>query len=465
MPLDASIIQGIKPFQVQPQSNMLMQLMQLQGAQRQNELGALQADETRQGLAEKAGLRSYLQANPNLDSPEGQSGLYRAAPTQAGGILKSRADIASAQSTTAKNNAEAAKINAERAHTAIVQTLQTMPTQYDPQALGEWYKQALSNGVPGVTMQTAQAELQKIPQDQAGYAQWRQQQLMRGVDAAKQIEMAMPKYVDLGSAQVNTNPLSSAAPLINTVSPNTVANNRQSAADVATTQAGENLRAGVLPGGGLSPDMETTAKAIAKGQLPAPTGMALLNPKNQRVLARVMEINPEYDSTTVDAKKKAAKDFTTGSQGNAMRSFAVAGQHLDQLGQLVDALNNGNLQIANKIGNMYAEQTGSAAPTNFDAAKDVVSKEVVKAIVAGGGGVSERQELSDLMSKAKSPAQLKGVIQQYRNLMAAQHEALLQQRDAAGLPRSSLPGYGPSADGSSSLPPDVAAALAKHGAK
>jgi hypothetical protein len=108
---------------------------------------------------------------------------------------------------------------------------------------------------------------------------------------------------------------------------------------------------------------------------------------------------------------------------------------------LVDALNNGNMQIVNKIGNAYSSQTGNPAPTNFDAAKDVVSKEVVKAIVAGGGGVAERQELSHLMDNAKSPAQLKGVIQQYRNLMAAQHDALLQQRDAAGLPRSTLPNY------------------------
>jgi hypothetical protein len=172
-----------------------------------------------------------------------------------------------------------------------------------------------------------------------------------------------------------------------------------------------------------------------------PSGMALLNPKNQRILGRVMEINPEYDATTVTAKKKAANDFTSGTLGNSMRSFNVAGQHLDQLGTLVDALNNKDTQLFNKIGNAYSQATGSPAPTNFDAAKDIVSKEVVKAIVAGGGGVTERQELAGLMDKAKSPAQLKGVIQQYRNLMGAQHDALLQQRRAAGLPDSTLPKY------------------------
>jgi hypothetical protein len=209
--------------------------------------------------------------------------------------------------------------------------------------------------------------------------------------------------------------------------------------------------AGMGPGG-LSPDMQTTAQAIANGQLPPPTGMALLNPRNQRILAEVMKINPSYDFTSVAAKKKAAADFTTGTLGNSLRSFAVAGQHLDQLGQLADALNNGNMQLVNQLGNAIGAQTGSPAPTNFNAAKDVVSKEVMKAIVAGGGGVSEREELNKTMSAANSPAQLKGVIQQYRNLMAAQQDALMQQRRAADLPDSTLPNYNTPAGASPAAP-------------
>jgi hypothetical protein len=46
------------------------------------------------------------------------------------------------------------------------------------------------------------------------------------------------------------------------------------------------------------------------------------------------------------------------------------------------------------------------------------------------------------MDSAKSPAQLKGVITQFRNLMSAQHENLLIQRRAAGLSDATLPNYG-----------------------
>jgi hypothetical protein len=74
-----------------------------------------------------------------------------------------------------------------------------------------------------------------------------------------------------------------------------------------------------------------------------------------------------------------------------------------------------------------AAQTGSAAPTNFDAVKAIVAKEVVKAIVAGGGGVAEREELAHLLDNAKSPAQLKGVIGHILDLMDAQRAGLLDQ--------------------------------------
>jgi hypothetical protein len=161
------------------------------------------------------------------------------------------------------------------------------------------------------------------------------------------------------------------------------------------------------------------------------------------LITQVREKYPEYDPTTYSAKKAAALAFGAGTQGNALRSFAVAGQHLDQLGSLADALQSGDVQLINRAANLYKTQTGSEAPTNFEAAKDVVSKEVIKAIVGSGqSGVEEREHLAKLLDAAKSPAQLKGVIRQYRGLMEAQHDALIEQRRAAGLPALTQPSYG-----------------------
>lgn len=97
------------------------------------------------------------------------------------------------------------------------------------------------------------------------------------------------------------------------------------------------------------------------------------------------------------------------------------------LGQLSDALGNGDIQLFNRLGQGWAQQTGSPAPTNFDAAKQIVGDEIVKAIVGAGGGVGDREKAAETISRASSPQQLKGVIQTYQGLMSGQLAGLRQQ--------------------------------------
>jgi len=148
-------------------------------------------------------------------------------------------------------------------------------------------------------------------------------------------------------------------------------------------------------------------------------------------MERVAVKYPDFDATEYEGKKQAMRNFATGRQGDSIRSFAVASDHLKQLDSLVDALNNKDIPLINKYSNLIAQNTGSAAPTNFDAAKGIVAKEVLKSIVAGGGGVEERQELSHLLSNAKTGPQLKGVIQTYLHLMEAQKDGLERQYEVS----------------------------------
>ena len=192
----------------------------------------------------------------------------------------------------------------------------------------------------------------------------------------------------------------------------------------ALTTQRMNLEFG-LDGAGRQ-NLDTVANAIANGQLPPPSGMALTNPRNQQILSRVMEINPKYDFTDVTAKRKAASDFATGKQGQMAQSLNVATEHLDVLGQLADALHNGDVKAFNVISNAFAKQTGAPAPTNFEAVKHIVADEVVKAVLGSGGGVADRQEAVKPFLTAGSPAQLRGAIQQYQALMGGQLRGLEQ---------------------------------------
>jgi hypothetical protein len=173
--------------------------------------------------------------------------------------------------------------------------------------------------------------------------------------------------------------------------------------------------------------VDNVAQLISAGRM-APLGsMAMRSPFGAAVMSRVAELNPDYNGIDYGTNAKASRDFATGKQGNAVRSFNVSLSHLDTLGQLADAMNNGNMQAINKLGNAYSQQTGSAAPTNFEAAKKIVTDEIVKAITGGGGGVHDREAAAATIGAANSPAQLKGAIKTYQDLMVGQLGGLEQQ--------------------------------------
>jgi hypothetical protein len=456
MPIDPSIAMGVKPVELQNPLNAMAQVMQIQGAQNQNAMAQYGLKKAQRMDDQQNALMSALQSGSiDLSTPEGQTRAISIAPDVAAPIIKASTEAQLARSTIGLNTAHAGKFDADSTEAAIKQYRDNLSAINDPASAAQWLSTQYADPRTAKVMQSLGSldqAVSRIPTDPAQFATWKQQQAL-GMTKYTELNKPTTSVVNAGGvSQVLQTPGLGGAPqtvaqVQHTVSPDAQLSAATSRANNSATIAAENLRAGFGPGGALSPDMEATAQAVANGQLMPPTGAALLNPRNQRILGRVMEINPNYDATTILAKKKAAADFTSGTLGNSLRSFAVAGQHLDQLGALADAMNNGNLQLVNQLGNTIAAQTGSPAPTNFNAAKDIVSKEVMKAIVAGGGGVAEREELNKTMSAANSPAQLKGVIQQYRNLMAAQHDALLQQRDAAGLPRSTLPNYSVGNDG------------------
>jgi hypothetical protein len=133
------------------------------------------------------------------------------------------------------------------------------------------------------------------------------------------------------------------------------------------------------------------------------------------------------------AKGAAIKDFTSGQSAKAVRSFGVAIDHLDTLGQLSDALANGNLRAVNMLGNTMTTWTGGSAPTNFNAAKQTVAAEVEKAIIGGATALGDRDTAMKNISDISSPEQLAGYVNTVKKLMAGQLQGYEQQyRTATG---------------------------------
>lgn len=202
----------------------------------------------------------------------------------------------------------------------------------------------------------------------------------------------------------------------------------------------------------LPPGLAAQIKAVGTYRQPAPAGRT--SPTGIKFMSLVNQAFPSFDASQYGSKVKARNDFATGKNGNTVRSLNVAVQHLDQLGQLSDAMANGNVQAVNKIANFFASQTGAPAPTNFNAARQLVGDEIVKAIVGAGGGVSDREEAAHNISSASSPAQLAGVIKTYQGLLSGQLVGLRQQyQKSTGLD-----------DFEDFLAPETRAKLEAHGA-
>ena len=128
------------------------------------------------------------------------------------------------------------------------------------------------------------------------------------------------------------------------------------------------------------------------------------------------------------ALSKAARDWATGPQGNTARSLDVAVSHIGVLDDLVKGLKNGDVNLLNAAKNRFTQEFGGEAPNDFNAAKGIVSDEILKAVLgSGAGSQADREELQKQFSAAQSPEQLEGVIRTAEKLMSGQLQGLRRQ--------------------------------------
>jgi len=185
---------------------------------------------------------------------------------------------------------------------------------------------------------------------------------------------------------------------------------------------------------GVRNNIESQAQAIANYQSKPATAGGQQGPYNQAVMARVRQINPEYDESKWETAKKTRQAFTTGRQGDTVRNLNVSVGHLDTLNEAARALDNNNFRLANQVTNEYRYAIGAPEITNFNALKTIVGNEVAKAVSgAGGSALGDREEIRREIDAANSPKQLVGVVKKYQDLMAEQLVGLKTQYEDSGL--------------------------------
>lgn len=149
---------------------------------------------------------------------------------------------------------------------------------------------------------------------------------------------------------------------------------------------------------------------------------ATKNPRNYAVMAEVARQYPDFDDTFYNNKNKTVQAFGgQGKQGQTVRSADVAIRHLGTLNSTIDALNNGDVKLFNKMANIVKDQFGlSSAPAEFEGVKGIVADELTKFIIGSGGGVTDRQAMQAEVDGATKPETLKKVIGRWKELMHGQ---------------------------------------------
>lgn len=136
------------------------------------------------------------------------------------------------------------------------------------------------------------------------------------------------------------------------------------------------------------------------------------------------------------AQRVGMARYLSGPQAQIQRSLNVVVAHLDTIDELSDALHNHDLVRFNQIKNILSSETGGKAVPDFEAAKQIVGTEIVKALgVAGGGAQGERYEAARTFSESRSADVIKSVTKTLRGMLVPQLEALRQ----SFTPATSLP--------------------------
>jgi hypothetical protein len=181
--------------------------------------------------------------------------------------------------------------------------------------------------------------------------------------------------------------------------------------------------------------IDGTLPAIGAGKKGAEAKSQILN----RALA-ISGVTPAQAAANVvqgkqDVAAQAAtvKDFASGEASRKVRANNTALNHLETMDKLAGDLANNDIRIVNAASNAFAKATGSSPPANFDAAKQIVANEVMKAVVANGGTGAEREEAGNNIKSSNSPKQLREVLNTYRDLLGGQLSSLqLQYETGSG---------------------------------
>lgn len=415
----------------QMQGNQLQQ-QQIQGAQQENQLRALQIQDQQVLRTSAKGLdwaksdtfdKWIANAQQNGVSPQtlSQLSLQRAQYKE----QLSKTDKATLDSEQERNNQllghidaiKAEKDPAKRAVIAQSQASQILSGGLvkDPQttqmvqaiAQGQHVPtddelQSFETGLVDHKTQVSQA----IEKQKADAADWKSDPgtgalinvrtgEVKTVDGQISPALADSKYRNIVMAQQLRRPVSDEDKAFKT------AYEKQKELNTVTRFQLNNSGGGLIPqgggaGSGAPPTLDAVPASIRgtvkqiidyRGAMP-PSGRN--NPTNQAIRYWVNQLEPTYDESSFPARNKILQSYTSGPESKSINAINTALGHLGELGEAAKALDQNDIPLLHSIASKLGSATGGSAATVYQGILHRVGPEMTAAYVQGGGGEGER---------------------------------------------------------------------------
>lgn len=177
----------------------------------------------------------------------------------------------------------------------------------------------------------------------------------------------------------------------------------------------------------LPPGDAALVQKVANYEIPI-SGFGGMDAKTrQRILPLVSMYKPEFDATQYATRAALRKDFTSGKAAANIRSLNTAVSHLDSLKKAGDELDNGPLQLWNRIANAGLTAVGDPRVTRFENAATAVEGELATVFKGTAGTDQEIKQWRQNISAIQSPEQIDGGVKQVVELLGGRLQALRDQ--------------------------------------
>lgn len=445
MPADASIYGQLRP--ATPLEGPLDQygkVLNLKALMGQSKLHDLQTQQLEQNIAEDQGVKDvFNKAEPGATLESLLPDVMRASPKTGiayqGKVLENKTKEATLKHTEAQTNditaghvagAWAAMAKGGGSDDAVKQVHDTMaPLVGEEKATAVTQKLLSMPPEMRLPWMTAQAGQHKTGQEalKLFFPQAHMQ------DTGSQVVPVSTSTLPGGPAAGT--PLPGGVPLQKTQTPDSVVSTETARRGQDMVDARTRELNGIMEGQTASAPSAALVDAIGKGEIdfkPPPTNARnpVMLQRYGQTLEAVKEKYPNWSAEMHPTIKKTVAAFAAGKEGQTVKALNTATDHLETLRELSAALQNGNVQLFNKIANQYAANTGNPAPSNLSVAAQVIGGEIVKGIVGAGGGTGERERAEAAFSNVKSPADLNGALNTVTKLMGGQFKGMQKQYEA-----------------------------------